>query len=163
VTTIETHLKGLAVSLGQQLHAAADKAKGSLPKARERLAEIFHHRHVINSAMEGASPDSAIHDVARQVEKDVAEAMAELSSLELAQDAAEAAVERAQSYMPATHRGSYACPQCWILENITTDLDALLMASAVQQYECPTCSYAFMVDSEYHPQAALPQAQTPSI
>src|SRR5688572_14808343 len=110
--SIATYLKKLAIALGQQQQCTAEQAKKSLPRALRRLAEIQEHRDAIVSAAESDSSNSPIHEVAREVDKDLARAAAEVSSLELEKDVAAAAAKRAQEYLPITDKGSYACPRC---------------------------------------------------
>lgn len=161
--SIATYLKELAVGLGHQQQCMAEQAKKSLPKARRRLAEIQEHRQAILSAAEGDSADSPLHDIARQVDRDLAQAMAEVSSLELENDAAAAAMQRAREYLPITAGGSYACPRCWVGEHMRTGLESIFKASAVEIYKCPICSYRFATDYAYRPEGVVPRSQNQSI
>jgi len=120
-----SYLSELALSLGEQQQYAAKRAKDSLPRAQQRLKDIEFKRRTIIAATRRAAPDSHIHEIARQIEKDLAFAMAEVSSLELERDAAEAALIRAEKYVPLTDKGSFACPRCWIEENLSTGIEPI--------------------------------------
>jgi len=159
MSPVEIYLSELALSLGEQQQYAAKRAKESLPRARERLKDIQFKRGTILAAVERAAPHSHLHEIARQIDKDLAFAMAEVSSLELEKDAAEAALTRAAHYVPLTDKGVFACPRCWIEENLSTGVEPQFKASVLEIYKCPSCSYRFSIDYEYHPEGVLPRSQ----
>jgi hypothetical protein len=166
MSPLANYLNELAFSLGQQQRRAVKQARNSLISAQQRLGEMRHKRQKIVSSAKRASPESLIHEVAGQLECEIAVAIAEVSALEARMEFAKTAKVRALDYVALTEQGMYACPHCWVQDGITTAIDSLLMASCaaspVETYECPACNYKFTVDYTWLVQveAYRPQGQS---
>ena len=148
MTPIENRLKELAAAYGQRLHNEGKLAAAELLNAR-RLQDAAQAKcHAALRAAGNADADTPAQEMVRQAEKEFDEAKLTLGKLELARDHGVNAILRAQEYTPAHDNGGYACPECWVKENLSVGLEWATKVGAVTSYVCRACHFGFSFSSK---------------